>query len=236
MNAKEAYQAIATSLVQASDDGWERLEAVCPILQEGLGGVETRQVFNGSSRDLPIGFAVFDLQRACLALRDDLIAAGKARIWGLTFTLYPDGRHEIEYDYVKPEGYEETDEVMTGDEINQSLTGQRPAAPPAMTVEQAYQAIGRCVLHAQGDSAWTRSGVDMDYKPGRQVLMRFWQETDSGRQKAPYVPEQQVMVEAADAAYALYEHLGRGGGDTPSGLSMSLTPEGKMKLEYRYPE
>lgn len=34
------------------------------------------------------------------------------RIWGLTFTLYPDGKFNLEYDYNKPDDYEETDETI----------------------------------------------------------------------------------------------------------------------------
>lgn len=48
-------------------------------------------------------------------LRDNLLATTGDRIWGLTFTLYPDGKFNLEYDYTKPEGYVETDEVV---EIN----------------------------------------------------------------------------------------------------------------------
>lgn len=43
------------------------------------------------------------------------------KIWGLTFTLYPDGKFEIEYNYDKPEDYEETDEVIKGEDINQTF-------------------------------------------------------------------------------------------------------------------
>lgn len=65
--------------------------------------------------------AVWDGLDAALYLRDDLLRTTGQRIWGLTFTLYPTGKFNIEYDYNKPEGYEETDEVITGDEINASL-------------------------------------------------------------------------------------------------------------------
>ena len=65
--------------------------------------------------------AMWDGLDAALFLRDDLLRTTGQRIWGLTFTLYPTGRFNIEYDYNKPEGYEETDEVITGDEINASL-------------------------------------------------------------------------------------------------------------------
>jgi hypothetical protein len=73
------------------------------------------------------GDSSIDTGGAALFLRDDLLRTTGQRIWGLTFTLFPDGQFKIEYDYNKPEGYEETDEVITGDEINASLaklTGQ----------------------------------------------------------------------------------------------------------------
>lgn len=64
-----------------------------------------------------------DVIKAAVELRNFILQSTGNRIWGLLFTLYPDGRFEIEYDYNKPEGYEETDELITGDEINQSLGG-----------------------------------------------------------------------------------------------------------------
>lgn len=44
------------------------------------------------------------------------------RIWGVTFTLYTDGKFDVEYNYNKPEGYEEADETISGDEINAFLS------------------------------------------------------------------------------------------------------------------
>jgi hypothetical protein len=85
-------------------------------------GVEEREGDFVSKPD-----AVWDGLDAALFLRDDLLRTAGQRIWGLTFTLYPTGKFNIEYDYNKPEGYEETDEVITGNEINASLgklTGQ----------------------------------------------------------------------------------------------------------------
>lgn len=40
-------------------------------------------------------------------LRDNLLRTTGQRLWGLTFTLYPDGKFNIEYDYSRPKGYEE---------------------------------------------------------------------------------------------------------------------------------
>ena len=58
---------------------------------------------------------------ASLFLRNHIINLTGEKIWGLTFTLYPDGKFEIEYDYDKPKDYEETNEVITGGEINRTF-------------------------------------------------------------------------------------------------------------------
>ena len=58
-------------------------------------------------------------------LADDLLKTTGQRIWGLTFTLHPNGKFNVEYDYNKPAGYEDSDEVITGEEINASLSSMR---------------------------------------------------------------------------------------------------------------
>ncbi|MEO8121765.1 MAG: hypothetical protein ABI606_20885 [Rhodoferax sp.] len=67
---------------------------------------------------------------AALYLRDDLLKTTGERIWGLTFTLYPTGKFKIDYDYNKPEGYEETDETISlGDAVGglqNLLAGGKP--------------------------------------------------------------------------------------------------------------
>ncbi|MFC0821376.1 hypothetical protein [Moraxella marmotae] len=54
-------------------------------------------------------------------IRDMVLENTGHRIRGLVFTLYPDGKFEIEYDYNKPKDYDESDDTIFGDEINQSL-------------------------------------------------------------------------------------------------------------------
>lgn len=49
---------------------------------------------------------------AALFIRDDLLSTTGQRIWGLMFTLYPDGKFNIDYDYKIPDGYEETNETI----------------------------------------------------------------------------------------------------------------------------
>lgn len=63
---------------------------------------------------------------AALFLRDDLLKRTGDRIWGLTFTLFPDGKFDIEFDYSKPTDYEGNDESISGDEVMQSLQKMRP--------------------------------------------------------------------------------------------------------------
>lgn len=58
---------------------------------------------------------------AAIFLKNATLKQTGFRIWGLVFTLYPDGKFEIEYDYNKPDDYEESDDIISGDEINQSL-------------------------------------------------------------------------------------------------------------------
>ena len=43
------------------------------------------------------------------------LEAGGQRIWAVVFTLYPDGRFDVEYDYNKPENYDEADELVAGE-------------------------------------------------------------------------------------------------------------------------
>jgi len=47
-------------------------------------------------------------ESAVLFLRDDLLSTTGERMWGLTFTLYPDGRFNIEFDCNQPKGHEAT--------------------------------------------------------------------------------------------------------------------------------
>lgn len=58
--------------------------------------------------------------RAIRFLREKLLRDSGARIWGLTFTLYPDGKFHIDYDYNKPEDYEETEETL---DLNEAIEG-----------------------------------------------------------------------------------------------------------------
>lgn len=65
----------------------------------------------------------FDIFHSLLFLRNQILKETGKRIWGLTFTLYPDGKHEIEYDYNVPEGFNEKGEWI-GEEHNNEAVGE----------------------------------------------------------------------------------------------------------------
>lgn len=52
---------------------------------------------------------------AATFLRDDLLRNGGQRIWAIAFTLYPDGKFDVENDYNKPENYEDAGESVAGE-------------------------------------------------------------------------------------------------------------------------
>lgn len=64
-----------------------------------------------------------ELYGITLSLRDQILAETGKRIWGLTFTLYPDGKHEIEYDYNVPEGFNEKGEYVGEECTNEAVSG-----------------------------------------------------------------------------------------------------------------
>ncbi len=128
-NVEEAYQELAKSVLDfVSNREWDS-GVCCSRIYSQMAKSSWHFVLDGIKNAKATGWgdSKIDAGGAALFLRDDLRRTTGQRIWGLTFTLYPTGKFNIEYDYNKPEGYEETDEVITGDEINASLaklTGQ----------------------------------------------------------------------------------------------------------------
>lgn len=135
LNVEKAYEALAMD-VYAFPNGrpWDKAVGEYRLFQ-GMVSSRWKLVRNGvDDRSWGGGDDGWN-DLACKAaryLRDDLVNTTGQRIWGLTFTLYPDGKFNIDYDYNKPEGYEESDDVITGAEINASLaelTGRKKPAP-----------------------------------------------------------------------------------------------------------
>jgi len=81
-------------------------------LNKNCGGITTFRSEGGEKESIAIGRVIFQIQEACLFLRSELLRKTGQRIWGLAFTLHPDGKFNLQYDYNKPEGFEETDEAI----------------------------------------------------------------------------------------------------------------------------
>ena len=123
-NENEAYHILVKALLKhVGNDTWDRLVLNTEIFNKMS---RSEKIIYSSKkvieeyRELPSEILISE-HNAAIYLRDHLINLTGDRIWGLTFTLYPDGKFEIDYDYDKPEDYEETDEVFTGKEINQTF-------------------------------------------------------------------------------------------------------------------
>lgn len=110
---EEAFRSIADELLEfVSEDAWvsacsrtsiyNRMTTTSYLRQSKTGSVE-------NDRFPSLETASF-ASRAILSLRDYILQTTGRRIWGLTFTLYPDGKFNVEYDYNKPPDYEEDDD------------------------------------------------------------------------------------------------------------------------------
>jgi hypothetical protein len=126
---EQAYQELAKSVVDFIGEREWDLGVCTSTIYSRMASSSKYFIVNNLKITKALGWpdSSIDTGGAALFLRDDLLRTTGQRIWGLTFTLYPTGKFNIEYDYNMPEGYEETDEVITGDEINASLgqlTGQ----------------------------------------------------------------------------------------------------------------
>lgn len=124
---EEAYQSLAIYLVNfINARAWQKSGFSAKVTPGSVTLDNHWLVFNNQIDEKALGWGDSNISKnatdAIRFLRDDLLATTGERIWGLTFTLYPNGKFNIEYDYNKPEDYEDTDELMTGEEINQSLS------------------------------------------------------------------------------------------------------------------
>ncbi|AXI83697.1 hypothetical protein FUT69_11290 [Xylella taiwanensis] len=128
-NVEEAYQAIADDVMAfPGERAWDEVVGKYGVFSKMVssewwlvkdGRVDEKWI--GGSKDFRCRAA-----DAVFYIRDELMKFTGDRIWGLTCTIRPNAesgqvKFNIEFDYNKPEDYEESDEVITGDEINESL-------------------------------------------------------------------------------------------------------------------
>ncbi len=126
-NVEHAYQQLAEYILDfIANRGWEKAGLSAQITPGSVTFFDHWLLWKGERNEKAVGWGNNQVMKAATSsvrfLHKDVLATTGQHIWGLTFTLYPNGKFNIEYDYNKPEDYEETDEVITGDEINQTLS------------------------------------------------------------------------------------------------------------------
>jgi len=120
----KAYEILAKELLEfIGNNNWDKAVSKYEIFSKMISKersffIDNKEIWDGEEISKEVRT---NASNAAYYIKDSLIENQGDRIWGLTFTLYPNGKFEIEFDYNKPEGYEETDEVITGEEINRTF-------------------------------------------------------------------------------------------------------------------
>lgn len=139
----------------------------------------TTLVSSSGDKSISLGFEnAFKVNDAATYLRDDLLQTTGNRIWGLTFTLYPDGKFNIDYDYEKPEDYDDSDDAISLAQAQASLakTGIPVSLENVGTPEQKFLADALTRLQtwsAKHTAAWglgTETQWNLDMNAGQLRL------------------------------------------------------------------
>jgi hypothetical protein len=118
VSVDDAYSAIAREILAfVGDRPWDSATGIYEVLAASTSGKWSLSVGEEEVREgaFPPNDVALLASDGALFLRDNVLTNSGQRIWGLKFTLFPDGRFRIEYDYAKPEGYEDTDETIDVD-------------------------------------------------------------------------------------------------------------------------
>lgn len=117
------YQDLANSLLSdINSANWDKIILTADILVDTASSISFILYDKENDINQEVSFeTVFSINDLLIELRNIMLNNTGHRIWGIVFTLYPDGKFEIEYDYNKPEDYEEIDDVMATDEVHAML-------------------------------------------------------------------------------------------------------------------
>lgn len=123
-SCEDAYHYLAQEVLSfVNERQWESAGAKYEILNQSIGASWWLEL-NGL-RDETGPFPSRETSAlatdAVRFLSKDIARTSESRIWGLGFTLYPDGKFNIVYEYNRPDGYEDSDATISGEEINKSL-------------------------------------------------------------------------------------------------------------------
>ena len=108
MNTEKAYNILANVLLAHTQENekFDKLEMVIEVDEGFLKNEVTRHLGDKEfypRLDMISRQANDDLTVASQFLRSNLLETTGDKIWGFTFTLYPDGQFNIDYTYDMPE-------------------------------------------------------------------------------------------------------------------------------------
>lgn len=160
-SVEEAYSVLAQDIVRFIDSrAWDKAGAIYRILP-GMISSEWWCEMNGVRDDDEGGSSTMEESKlrsaAVRYLRDNLLRTTGDLIWGLTFTLSPTGKICMEYDYNKPEGYEETDETNS---LGEALNSLQNIIVGGNTIEQSPEL--RELRHTATAMSWLQARVASD--------------------------------------------------------------------------
>ena len=119
----EAYGELALGVMDfLKDRPWESASCECRLFP-GMVRSSHWYINGGTKETNGLGWpdtsiAVSD---AATFLRDHLLQTTGQRIYGLSFTLYPDGKLSLDYDYERPADYDDSEDTISLDEALSSL-------------------------------------------------------------------------------------------------------------------
>lgn len=164
MKMENAYHALADELIEfVESDKFDRAISTTKIFHKATQTSYARFYESSVAENdrFPSLSVAGPASRAALFLRDHLLRTTGQRIWGLTFTLYPDGKFKLDYDYDKPANYEETPEETLAlyqavDRLDALGVDVGVTAPPASGPELDLLRRARLWLEARTEQnrAW----------------------------------------------------------------------------------
>ena len=118
---KYIFKTLIEKLILDVKTDWNKIVYSAIIYNDNC-KMQTKYLKNGVVKYFNLGFDnTFEISDISCSLRDQILAQTGKRIWGLTFTLYPDGKYEIEYDYNVPEGFNEKGEYIGEECSNETV-------------------------------------------------------------------------------------------------------------------
>lgn len=116
MNSLEqAYEKLAAGVLEyCGVSKWQSSGSVTSVFAQMTQSsywrvVDGELIENDRFPALEVGLQV---SAAALFLRDEMKERTGHRLWKIEFTIQPDGNFKIQYDYNKPEDFEETEETV----------------------------------------------------------------------------------------------------------------------------